>query len=217
VFVALLAFVAGDLVPRAAGSASLSTDAKPTRSMTELRDDQLVRQQWDLSCGAAVVASLLTYQLGSPVTERQAALGMLRAGDARLVRARLGFSLLDLKRFAAAQGFEAEGYAGMTLDDLLAMAPAVAPTRVFGFSHFVIVRGRLGDRLLIGDPAFGNRTVSVADFLQAWPSRIGFVIHPRGQPHPPNRMGAPPELFPAASPDALRAADATVRNGGMLH
>jgi predicted double-glycine peptidase len=180
----------------------------------QLRDNDLVRQQWDLSCGAAVVATLLTYQLGSPVTEREAALGMLRAGDAQLVRARLGFSLLDLKRFAASRGFEAEGFGDLSLDDLLAMAPAVAPTSVFGFGHFVIVRGRQGDRLLIGDPAFGNRTISVEEFLEAWPSRIGFVIHPRGEPHPPNRMGAPPELFLAPSTDVLRTAEANLRVAG---
>jgi predicted double-glycine peptidase len=182
----------------------------------QLRDEQLVRQQWDLSCGAAVVATLLTYQLGSPVTERQAALGMLRAGDAQLVQARLGFSLLDLKRFAASRGFEAEGFGDLTLDDLLAMAPAVAPTLVFGFGHFVIVRGRSGDRLLIGDPAFGDRTIPTAEFLQAWPSRIGFVIHPPGQPRPPNRMGAPASLFLAPSPDVLRAAEGSLRAAGDL-
>jgi predicted double-glycine peptidase len=203
------------VLPRSAGSAPFPPDAKPVRSLLQLRDDRLVRQQWDLSCGAAVVATLLTYQLGAPVTERQAALGMLRAGDARFVRARLGFSLLDLKRYAASRGFEASGYGDMTLDDLVAMAPVVAPTRVFGFGHFVIVRGRLGDRLLIGDPAFGNRTMTVDAFLEAWPSRIGFVIHPPGQPHPPNRM-AGRELFQVPLPDAVRTAEANVRTVGAL-
>ena len=185
--------------------AALPTDAKPVRSLMQLRNDAVVRQQWDLSCGAAVVATLLTYQLGAPVTEREAALGMLRAGDARLVRARLGFSLLDLKRFAASRGFQAAGYGDLSLDELVAMAPAVAPIRVFGFAHFVVVRGRLGDRLLLADPAFGNRTITTQAFLDAWPSRIGFVIHPPGQPHPPNRMGAPPQLFLLAPEAAVRA------------
>ena len=181
------------------------------RSLLELRDDRLVRQHWDLSCGAAVVATLLTYQLGAPVTERQAALGMLRSGDARLVRARLGFSLLDVKRFAATRGFDAAGYGDLTLDELVAMAPVIAPTRVFGFGHFVVVRGREGDRLLLADPAFGNRTMRVDAFLAAWPSRIGLVIFPRGQPHPPNRMGAPHALFLTPATSAVRSADADLR------
>lgn len=211
----LLALACG-LCPRTAQSATPPADAKPVRSLMQLRDESLVRQQWDLSCGAAVVATLLTYQLGAPVSEREAALGMLRAGDARLVRARLGFSLLDLKRFAASRGFVAEGFGDLTLDELVAMAPAVAPTLVFGFGHFVIVRGRVGDRLIIGDPSFGNRTIEAQAFVAAWPSRIGFVIHPRDEPHPPNRMGAPVALLVTPARPALRAAEADLRLMGGL-
>jgi predicted double-glycine peptidase len=211
---AVLLALAVCVAPRSAESGSPLPDAKPVRSLMDLRDDRLVRQQWDLSCGAAVVATLLTYQLGAPVTERQAALGMLRAGDVQLIRARLGFSLLDLKRFAASRGFEAEGYGDLTLDELVAMAPAAAPMLVFGFGHFVVVRGRIGDRLLLADPAFGNRTITVQEFLKSWPSHIGFVVHPKGQPHPPNRMGAPLELFATPSADVVRTADANLRAPG---
>jgi predicted double-glycine peptidase len=186
-------------------------DAKPVRSLLELRDDKLVRQHWDLTCGAAAVATLLTYQLGDPVSERQAARGMLRTSDIRLVRARLGFSLLDLKRFAASRGFAAAGYANLTLDELVAMAPAVAPIRVYGFGHFVVVRGQRGDRLLLGDPAFGNRTMTTEAFMQAWTSRIGFVLYRSDDPHAPNRMGAPAELFLTPTGPALRAADSALR------
>jgi predicted double-glycine peptidase len=188
--------------------------AKTVRSLLELRDDKLVRQHWDLSCGAAAIATLMTYQLGDPVSERQAALGMLRTSNIRLVRARMGFSLLDLKRFAASRGFAAAGYANLSLDELVAMAPAVAPIRVYGFGHFVVVRGRRGDRLLLGDPAFGNRTMTVEAFSQAWTGRIGFVVYPPDNPHPPNRMGAPVDLFLAPTGAALRAADSMLRAAG---
>jgi len=190
------------LTPR--GAATAKPAPSPFRSVLELRNEGVVRQHWDLSCGAAAIATLLTYQLGDPVTEREAALGMLRTGDARLVRARFGFSLLDLKRFAASRGFVAAGYGSLTLDELVALAPVVAPIRVRGFAHFVVVRGRRGDQLLIADPAFGNRTMTAEHFVQAWPSRIGFVVRPPGAAHPPNRMGAPPELFPAPSDATLR-------------
>ena len=183
-------------------------EAKAVRSLLDLRDQDLVRQHWDLSCGAAAVATLITYQWNDPVSERQAALGMLRAGDARLVRARLGFSLLDLKRFAATRGLEADGYAALSLDDLIAMAPAIAPLQVRGAGHFVVVRGRRGDRVLVGDPAFGNRTLTTDAFLKAWTSRIGFVLHRPGEAHPANRMGAPAELF-------LAPAEATVRQSAV--
>ena len=184
------------------------------KTMLDLRNDRLVRQQWDLTCGAAAVATMLTYQLGDPVSERQAAVGMLRTGNVRLVRARLGFSLLDLKRFAAGRGFTAAGYGNLRIDELLAIAPAIVPIRVHNFGHFVVVRGRSGDRVLLGDPAFGNRTMTTEAFLSAWTSHIGFVVTRPGEPHPPNRMGAPAELFPVPSGSAVRAADADLRVKG---
>lgn len=190
------------------------SDALPVRSLLEIRDEQLVRQHWDLSCGAAAVATILTYQLGHPVSEREAALGMLHMGDARLVRARLGFSLLDLKRLAVAHGFTAAGYGGLSLDDLADRAPVIVPIQVMGFPHFVVVRGRRGDRLLLGDPAFGNRTMTVDAFSRAWTSHIGFVIVAPSEPHPPNRMGAPAALFLAPGAGALRAADGDLRRLG---
>jgi predicted double-glycine peptidase len=192
------------------------SDVIHVRSLLELRNEGLVRQNWDITCGAAAVATLLTYQLGDPVTERQAALGMLRKGDIRLVRARLGFSLLDLKHFAASRGFVATGYGNLKFDELLAMAPAIVPIRVRNFGHFVVLRGRQGDRVLVADPAFGNRTMTVAAFQQAWPSGIGFVVTRATDPHPPNRMGAPGNLFLAPSGSAIRSAAPVFRPKGQL-
>ena len=180
--------------------------AKVVRSMLEIRNEGVIRQQWDISCGAAAVATLITYQLGHPVTERQVVAAMLRRTSPALVRQRLGFSLLDLKNYAATQGFAAAGYAGMTLSDLDAMAPAIVPIRWRGFRHFVIYRGRSGDRVLIADPAFGNRTLPDTTFQAAWAGDIGFVVFDPAHPHAPNRMGAPAALFLAPRGQDARAA-----------
>lgn len=163
--------------------------------MTELRYAGVIRQQWDLSCGAAAVATLLTYQLGQPVTEREVALAMLKRTSPNLVKMRFGFSLLDLKIYAATRGLGAIGYSGMTLDDLDSIAPAIVPLRIHGFPHYVVYRGRRGDRVLVADPSFGNRTLPDWSFSHRWAEGIGFRVFDPAQPDPPNRMGAPPELF----------------------
>jgi predicted double-glycine peptidase len=191
-----------------AAAASVFADqpgVKRVRSLNEIRNEQLIRQQWDLSCGAAAVATLFTYQLGRPLTERQAALAMLRRTSTALVRARLGFSLLDLKIFAASQGYGAAGYADMSLDDLDGLAPAIVPVTWRGFRHFVIYRGRRDGRVLLGDPAFGNRTLPEAGFARIWSGGVGFILFDPANPHAPNRMGAPAELFIAPAVQAERA------------
>lgn len=195
-------------------AAQVGPGAKPVRSLVELRYEQVVRQQWDLSCGAAAIATLLTYQLGHPVSEHDVALAMLRRTSPLLVRARLGFSLLDLKIYAATQGFGAAGFGAMTLADLDVMAPVIVPIRRHGFRHFVVYRGRRGDRVLIADPSFGNRTLAAETFEAAWANNIGFIVFDPAEPHAPNRMGAPAELFVFPGGQAERTAIASVRTGG---
>jgi predicted double-glycine peptidase len=76
-----LAAAALSLGLAAHGGAAAEDGAKRVRSLVDIRNAQLVRQHWDLSCGAAAVATLLTYQLGEPVSEREAALGMLQRSN----------------------------------------------------------------------------------------------------------------------------------------
>ena len=66
------------------------------RSLLEIRQKNVVVQQWDTSCGAAALATLLKYQHGLNVSEKQIAETMLRTGDPLQVKVRGGFSLLDL-------------------------------------------------------------------------------------------------------------------------
>src|SRR5690606_5283590 len=75
----------------------------PVTSLLEMRRDRVVVQQWDLSCGAAALATLLNYQHGDAVSEREVARGLIQREEyleqPLLVQARQGFSLLDLKRY----------------------------------------------------------------------------------------------------------------------
>jgi predicted double-glycine peptidase len=177
----------------------------PVRSLLEMRQKNVVVQQWDTSCGAAALATLLKYQHGLAVSEKQIAEAMLRKGDPLKVKVRGGFSLLDLKRYADARGLEGVGYRQLGLDDLVAMAPAIVPIMTRGYPHFVVVRGRAGDKLLIADPAYGNRTMDVEAFQSAWTGSIGFIVRRRDGIAPPN------ELL-QSSVDTLRPSDAAVRS-----
>ncbi|MDA8381485.1 MAG: C39 family peptidase [Betaproteobacteria bacterium] len=166
-------------------------------SLLEIRRAHVVIQHWDLSCGAAALATLLRYQYGVPVSERQVALALMNRPvylkHPELVRIRQGFSLLDLKRYADSHGYLGVAYGGLELKDLLKMAPAMVPINMLGYNHFVIFRGRLGNRVLLADPAWGNRTLLVQDFLDAWINfpqlgHVAFMVKERdGQQGP---MGA---------------------------
>jgi uncharacterized protein len=148
----------------------------PVRSLLELRTEGVIVQQWDTSCGAAALATVLTFTFDDPVSEEAAARAMLRRTSPLRVRARGGFSLLDLKRFAEGRGYVAEGYRGLDLDQLVRLRSPIVPINEWGNAHFVVVRGLRDGRVDIADPGFGNRLLPVEQFLELWQHGIGFAI-----------------------------------------
>lgn len=171
-----------------AGAAAAGDGRGPVRSLLEIRQENVVVQQWDISCGAAALATLLAYHHGEPVTEKAVAQAMLGKTDPLRVKVRGGFSLLDMKRYASARGLQAEGYSDMTLADLAKLGPAIVPVVLERYPHFVVFRALSGDRVLIADPAYGNRSVEVEVFEKAW-QKIAFVVERPGHNKPPSRLG----------------------------
>jgi predicted double-glycine peptidase len=146
------------------------------RSLAEIRHEGVVMQRWDLSCGAAALATLFTHDLRHPVTERQVATAMLRAADPARVRTRGGFSLLDMQTFAESLGFRADGYGELSAQDLAGLVPAIVPLSLRAGEHFVVVRRLDAHSVLVADPAFGRREMPFDVFERAWKRRIAFVV-----------------------------------------
>lgn len=156
-------------------TAGATAGERPVRSLLEMRQENLIIQQWDNSCAAAALATILTFDKRYPVTEEQVALGMLKQTNPLRVKHRGGFSLLDMKRYLVEQGFESDGFAEMSVDDLAAQVPMIVPIRVRGYDHFVIVRQVNEGDIQIADPGFGNYRMPRSRFTDVWPG-IGFEV-----------------------------------------
>lgn len=180
------------------------TKAAPVRSLLEMRHHNVIIQSWDLSCGAAALATLLRYEWGDPVTEKKVAQGLMARKEyiqqPNLVQIREGFSLLDLKRYVEAHGFKGEGLGQLDFDDLVEKAPIMVPVDALGYNHFVIFRGVMNDRVLLADPAWGNRTMTTDKFKRMWldygkrMGHVGFVVERPGVA-PLSRMQPWPSEF----------------------
>ena len=160
----------------AAAAPALVAGGEPVRSLLELRHQGVVVQRWDMSCGAAALATVLTYALKDPVSEKAIAEAMLRRTDPLRVKVRGGFSLLDMKRYAESRGHSAQGFRAVSLDELAAMPHAVVPIDEHGDAHFVVVRGLRHGQVDLADPAFGNRLIPVERFSEIWKDGIAFVV-----------------------------------------
>jgi predicted double-glycine peptidase len=184
--------------------AAVGPPSPPVRSLLEIRNERVILQRWDLSCGAAALATLLTFQQGDPVSEREVALGLMGREEylelPELVTVRQGFSLLDLERYVEGRGYHGRPLGGLEYGDLPRLAPIIVVIDEAGYDHFVVYRGQVGDRVLLADPAFGTRTMRVDEFERAWIShgelgRVGFVVERRDGRPPPDRLAPRPEEF----------------------
>jgi predicted double-glycine peptidase len=183
---------------------------KPIVSMEEIRNEGVTRQRWDISCGAAALSTLLTYQFKDRTPETDIVVWMLHRTDPARVRERHGFSLLDMKHFVQARGYTAEGFSDMSIKELAAEKTAViVPIRLKGYDHFVVVKGIAADRVFLADPGFGNTTIRVDRFQQLWKNGIVFIVHP-----PDERMVVTKEI--SSSPKLLPDETVITRSLGAM-
>ena len=180
-------------------------DDPPVRSLLEMRHQDVVIQKWDLSCGAAALDILLRYEWGDPATEQDIALGLMSRKEyiehPQLVQIREGFSLLDLKRYVESHGYKGIGLGDMDFNDLIQYAPIMVPINANGYNHFVIFRGIYGNRVLLADPAWGERTMTIDGFQHLWLDfgkpigKVGFAVERANGSSPVSKLVPRPADF----------------------
>ena len=154
------------------GGASFSV---PVTTIKEARFKTVIKQQYDFSCGAAAVATLLTFHYDRPTSERDVFKVMFAAGDKDVIR-KEGFSLLDMKNYLEAEGYKADGFR-ISLDKLAkSRIPAIVLIQTRGYKHFVLIKGIRGDEVVVGDPAFGVKIYARAKFEKVLASDVVFVV-----------------------------------------
>ncbi|MCF8025151.1 MAG: C39 family peptidase [Desulfobacteraceae bacterium] len=143
----------------------------------ELAFKHITAQEHDYSCGSAALGTLLNYSLGENLSEKQVIHGMMKHGDKEQIRKRQAFSLLDMKRLCGVLGYEAAGYKA-ELEDIKNPEhwPCIIPIKVFGYRHFVVLKGVHDNRVFLADPFTGNTSYTLNKFKDAWYENVIFMV-----------------------------------------
>jgi len=155
------------------------------KSFKALRDEHLVRQSLDFSCGAAALATLFTYYLKDKTSEWDILGPILYSlkEDEEALRKKQGLSLLDLQMYTSARGYQSEGFrvSPNYLEEL--NVPVIAFVAPGGYKHFVVLKRTSGDYVYVADPSRGNLQMPKYKFLEMWKLQEGkgviFVVQPR--------------------------------------
>ncbi len=152
---------------------TLRFDVKP---FDKFKNENIIKQEFDYSCGSAALATLLNFYLGETLTEQQVIQGMMEYGDSRLIEERRAFSLLDMKQFVTVLGYQGAGYTA-ELEDLKTLdKPCIVPIEFFGYKHFVVYRGMYKDHMFFADSFMGNISFTVTEFQKMWHRNILFLV-----------------------------------------
>ena len=144
---------------------------------TELMMENVVKQNYDYSCGSAALATLLNYSLGENLTEKQVIHGMLRHGDTYQIKKLRAFSLYDMQRLCNVLGYDAQGYRA-SLEELKNPEywPSIIPIAFYGYRHFVVFKGIYNNHAFVADPFKGNSSYPMSEFETMWHDHIMFIV-----------------------------------------
>ena len=170
----------------------------------------IVHQAYDYSCGSAALTTLLNgyTNLNATLTEQQVMDGLMKFGETDKIVERRSFSLLDMKRFVSAIGFESGGYRGEFSDLVKQGQPAIVPISYAGFKHFVVFKAYKNGRVYVADPALGNISFDEVRFKEIWENNTLFLINVA----PENRKN----LLALQDSDMRHVEDATVSRYALV-
>lgn len=154
------------------------TKDRQITSWSEMRDKNLTKQEYDYSCGAASLSSILEHYYGLENASEKEILDtvLLKKGidinqkeeiqfdDEMKQKAHLSF--YDMVGYAEDRGFRAFGLA-VDLPALYELkAPVIIYVKVRNIEHFSVLKGIDSKFVYLADPSFGNIKVSVAKFVE---------------------------------------------------
>ncbi len=160
------------------------------RSYLDQAFNNVVRQSEEMSCGAAAVATYITYVLRSSVTEEDVVAAVLdSASPTRRARfADHGLSLADLYEYGRSGGYRTSA-SQLSLEGLRRLArPVIVHLTILGYEHFAVVRAFRGGDVYVADPSYGNLVLSERQFAAVWTDGVILLIEPRDYQWPRNAM-----------------------------
>lgn len=146
-----------------ATSSAIAADIPQRASWQQLKNQNIVKQDQDYSCGSASMATILTYFYNQPTTEKQV---IDSIGHQKQMA-----SFKDLANVATKKGFIGRGINA----DFNALKKLKIPAIVYlvkdGNEHFSVLKTIDSRRVYLADPSFGNISLTHQQFKQLWQTK----------------------------------------------
>lgn len=152
------------------------------KSYQEIKNEKVIRQNYEESCGAASLATLINILDDSNLTE----LDLLKAMSGQQLYTDM-VSFADLNDAVKKLGFQSKSYKidRKILESIMSVPILVKIEDDPRFPHFVVIINHKGNYLQIFDPSYGEYISSKREFYSIWDryNKGGFalIINPKKQ------------------------------------
>ncbi|CAG9471197.1 cysteine peptidase family C39 domain-containing protein [Campylobacter upsaliensis] len=152
------------------------------KSYQEIKNEKVIRQNYEESCGAASLATLINILDDSNLTE----LDLLKAMSGQQLYTDM-VSFADLNDAVKKLGFQSKSYKidRKILESIMSVPILVKIEDDPRFPHFVVIINHKGNYLQIFDPSYGEYISSKREFYSVWDryNKGGFalIINPKKQ------------------------------------
>lgn len=174
-------------------------DHKNTQSLVTswngLKFKGIERQQYDYSCGAASMATLVNNLYGESYSEADILDMAGNEGDSPM-------SMADMKSVAEMLGLTGKGLVLSALDELTLMVIVHLQPKIGDYEHFSVVESVSSKSVTLADSSWGRRTYPLEEFMDMW------LIHDEKNGSRTGRIFAvlPPEDMLELVKDSLKPA-----------
>ncbi|EML8171408.1 C39 family peptidase [Campylobacter upsaliensis] len=152
------------------------------KSYQEIKNEKVIRQNYEESCGAASLATLINILNDSNLTESD----LLKAMSGQQLYTDM-VSFADLNDAVKKLGFQSKSYKidRKILESIMSVPILVKIEDDPRFPHFVVIINHKGNYLQILDPSYGEYISSKREFYSVWDryNKGGFalIINPKKQ------------------------------------
>jgi len=166
---------------------------RKVKSYIEFKNEGMVRQEFDYSCGSSSLATILKYFFNEKITEKEVLDWVLdkkglidkNCKDSKKEKCKIKkleeleeedfkLSFFDLAKFAKEKGYKAVALA-LNLDELRKLkVPAIAFVKIRRNEHFTVYKGMDKKFVYLADPSFGNIKVRIGKARSAF-IRLGNI------------------------------------------
>ena len=157
--------------------------SKLVKSWLELKNENMVKQEYDYSCGSATLATILKYYYNLEVDEKTILDGVLESKGLskedknEFENSDMSLSFYDLATYANSLNFKAIGLS-LDLDSLKKLqVPVILFVKVRKDEHFTAYKSMDENFVYLADPTFGNIKISIAKFEEMFYQRED-LTHP---------------------------------------